>query len=111
TCQRCDSFNQRQSMSQRVAILDYGMGNLHSVASAIKHISDAEVYIGSDKTSILSADRVIFPGVGAIGDCIKAIKAEQLDVVIGQVIEQKQALLGICVGMQSLLEFSEESGG
>ena len=56
-------------MTQRVAVIDYGMGNLHSVASAMEHVGAKEVIVGHDHDAIRAADRVIFPGVGAIRDC------------------------------------------
>ena len=67
-------------MSQSVAIIDYGMGNLHSVASAVSHeVKDATVHITADEKTILSADHVIFPGVGAIRDCMAEIRRLQCD--------------------------------
>ncbi|ORU92685.1 MAG: imidazole glycerol phosphate synthase subunit HisH [Cycloclasticus sp. symbiont of Bathymodiolus heckerae] len=94
-----------------VAVIDYGMGNLHSIAKALKAASpDANVIVSADKDIILSADHIVFPGVGAIRDCMAAIKEAGLDDVIKQVAKTKP-LLGICIGMQALLEHSEENGG
>lgn len=94
-----------------VAVIDYGMGNLHSVASALEKVGDGvEVMVTDCPDTILSADRVIFPGVGAIRDCMAEIKARDLDEVIQEVAAQKP-LLGICVGMQAMMESSEENGG
>lgn len=99
-------------MSQSVAVIDYGMGNLHSVASALQFVSPNDViHISSDEKQILAADRVIFPGVGAMGDCMAEIRARHLQHTIAKVIAQKQPLLGICVGMQALTNSSEENGG
>ena len=99
-------------MLQSVAIIDYGMGNLHSVASAVEHEApDAQVLITAKADEILSADHVIFPGVGAIRDCMGEIKRLQLDQTVSQVIAQKQPILGVCVGMQALMSHSEENGG
>lgn len=96
----------------RIAIIDYGMGNLHSVASALKHVSDnADVVITSDAQQIEQAQRVIFPGVGAMRDCMGEIKRLKLDAVVKCVIEKKTPLLAICVGLQALLEHSEENNG
>lgn len=96
----------------RIAIIDYGMGNLHSVASALKHVDgDAHVVITSDATEIAQAARVIFPGVGAMRDCMGEIKRLQLDTVIKNVINSKKPLLAICVGLQALLSHSEENNG
>lgn len=99
-------------MTQSVAIIDYGMGNLHSVASAVSHeIPDAQVLVTHDASEILQADHVIFPGVGAIRDCMNEILRLKLDETVREVIAQGQPLLGVCVGMQSLMTHSEENGG
>ncbi len=92
-----------------VAVIDYGMGNLHSIAKALQH-ADANVSVSvvSDRQSILSADRVVFPGVGAIRDCMRALSETGLDDVIRRVVAEKP-VLGICLGMQALLTDSEEN--
>lgn len=94
-----------------VAIIDYGMGNLHSIAKAIQCAdSKTQVRVSSDPSVILAADRVVFPGVGAIRDCMNALRARELDAVIAQAAAEKP-LLGICLGMQALLDESEENDG
>ncbi|GFO72295.1 glutamine amidotransferase [Bathymodiolus japonicus methanotrophic gill symbiont] len=94
-----------------VAVIDYGMGNLHSIAKALQHASpDVDVRVVSDKQAILAADRVVFPGVGAIRDCMHALEATELVEVITQVA-QTRPLLGVCLGMQAMLGHSEENGG
>ena len=94
-----------------IALIDYGMGNLHSVSKAIKKVSNnTEVNITSDKKEIEDADKVIVPGVGAIKECLRAIRNKKLDQVILDVINSKP-ILGICVGMQLFLEYSEENDG
>ncbi len=99
-------------MSQSVAIIDYGMGNLHSVASAVHHEApDAQVHVTADSKIILEADHVIFPGVGAIRDCMHEIRRLNIDETVQKVIAQKQPILGVCVGMQGLMAHSEENGG
>ncbi|CAA0078591.1 Imidazole glycerol phosphate synthase subunit HisH [BD1-7 clade bacterium] len=99
-------------MKKQVAIIDYGMGNLHSVASAIQHVdADVDVAITADQKTILSADHVILPGVGAIRDCMHEIRRVGADEAVAQVIAQKQPLLGVCVGMQALMTHSEENNG
>ena len=95
----------------RVAVIDYGMGNLHSVESALLHAADCDVVLTSEPKVIAAADRVVFPGVGAIGDCMAELRRLGLHEVIHEVIDAGQPLLGICVGMQALMEGSEESGG
>ena len=95
----------------RVAVVDYGMGNLHSVAKALEHVAPgAQVQVTSDAESIVSADRVIFPGVGAIRDCMGEIRRLGFDQVIAEV-SQTKPLLAICVGMQALMTFSDENNG
>ena len=95
---------------QTVAVIDYGMGNLHSVAKALEHVGAQSVLVTSDAEAILAADRVLLPGVGAIRDCVAELRRLGLDKVVQQVAGEKP-LLGICVGMQMLLESSEENGG
>ncbi len=94
-----------------VAVIDYGMGNLHSIVKALQHAApEVDVVCVSDADTILGADRVVFPGVGAIRDCMQALNQSGLDAVIQQVAKTKP-LLGICLGMQALLTDSEENNG
>lgn len=98
--------------TQSIAIIDYGMGNLHSVASALAKVApEAKVSITGDKHVIEKADRVVFPGVGAIRDCMAEILRLGVDETVNNVIANKKPLLAICVGMQSLMQWSEENGG
>ena len=97
-------------VNTHVAVIDYGMGNLHSVAKALEHVGARHVELTSDPQIILAADRVVLPGVGAIRDCVSELRQLGLDEVVRQVASQKP-LLGVCVGMQMLLEHSEENGG
>jgi glutamine amidotransferase len=95
----------------RIAVIDYGMGNLHSAAKAVQKVAPHDdVVVTSDVSVIESADRIFFPGVGAIGDCMKAIREAGIDRVLADQVRQKPTF-GICVGMQSLFDHSEESGG
>lgn len=94
-----------------VAIIDYGMGNLHSIAKAVQHAdSRIEVTVTDDRDTILRADRVIFPGVGAIRDCMEALTSRDLIPVIREAAATRP-FLGICLGMQALLDSSEENNG
>lgn len=94
-----------------VAVIDYGMGNLHSIVKALQHAGpDADIISTSNKNAILNANRVVFPGVGAIRDCMNALNQSGLSAVIQEVARSKP-LLGICLGMQALLTESEENGG
>ncbi len=97
-------------MKTSVAIIDYGMGNLHSVASALAHVSpDSDIHITAD--AIHNADRVLFPGVGAIRDCMAEIRRLQFDKLVPEAIASGKPVLAICVGMQALMHHSEENGG
>ena len=95
---------------QTVAVIDYGMGNLHSVAKALEHVGAGRVLVTSDAQVIREADRVVFPGVGAIRDCMAEIRRLGFDELVREV-SQDRPFLGICVGMQALLERSEENDG
>ena len=96
-------------MSQ-VAVIDYGMGNLHSVAKALEHVGATKVIVTHDPALVRSADRVVFPGVGAMRDCIAGMKAVGVDEEVREAVKQKP-VLAICVGMQALMNHSEENGG
>ncbi len=94
-----------------VAVIDYGMGNLHSISKALQHVAtETEVIVTDNAAQILAADRVVFPGVGAIGNCMAVLIESGLAEVIKEVANNKP-LLGICLGMQALLSASEESQG
>ncbi|TVZ37537.1 glutamine amidotransferase [Alteromonadaceae bacterium 2753L.S.0a.02] len=97
---------------KQVAVIDYGMGNLHSVASALKHVNHTiDVAVTGDSEVIANADHVIFPGVGAMRDCMAEIRRQQVDQAVDKVIASGKPLLAICVGLQALLESSQENGG
>lgn len=94
-----------------VAVIDYGMGNLHSIAKALQHAdSGTRVEITANPQQIMDADRVVFPGVGAMRDCMQALTNSGLANVI-QLVADNKPLLGICLGMQALLSDSEENSG
>ncbi len=95
-----------------VAVIDYGMGNLHSVAKALERVGsrNTAVRVTADARDIRAADRVVFPGVGAIRDCIGELKRLELDGVVRDVAKHKP-LLCVCVGLQALFDSSEENGG
>jgi glutamine amidotransferase len=92
----------------KVAVVDYGMGNLRSAAKAMEKVAPhAEVVISSDPDLIRRADRVIFPGQGAMPDCMREMNASGLKEAVLEAASGKP-FLGICVGMQMLFEVSEE---
>lgn len=93
-----------------IAIIDYDAGNIKSVEKALKFIGE-EVVLTRDKDTILNADGVILPGVGAFGEAMKRLHEYGLVDVIKKVAEEKIPLLGICLGQQLLFDESEESPG
>ena len=93
-----------------IAIIDYDAGNLKSVEKALAHIGEESV-ITRDFQTILNADKVILPGVGAFGDAMANLKRLELDKVIRELNEKQTPFLGICLGLQLLFESSEESPG
>jgi len=95
-----------------VAVIDYGMGNLHSVAKALECVGDGvEIIVTHERKKIEQADRVVLPGVGAIRDCMKEIKRLDVDSVVRDVIAEDKPFLGVCVGMQALMTLSDENNG
>ena len=99
-------------MGTSVAVIDYGMGNLHSVASALQHVGAGEVVVTHDAELICRADRVVFPGVGAIRDCMAEIRRLKCDELLKRALTEEQVpVLAICVGMQALMDRSEENDG
>lgn len=91
-----------------VAIIDYGMGNLRSVAKAVEHVApQARVLVTSDPEQVRNAERVIFPGQGAMPDCMRELDARGLRPVVMDAAASKP-FLGICIGLQMLFQHSEE---
>ncbi len=99
-------------MMSNIAIVDYGMGNLYSVAKAVEHVATAtdRIYITSSPKQIAASDKVIFPGQGAARDCMAALQEFDLQSAIIDAAQQKP-FLGVCMGMQVLMQNSEENGG
>jgi imidazole glycerol-phosphate synthase subunit HisH len=92
-----------------IAIIDYGMGNLHSVSKAVERLG-FEAVLTSDSRTILEAEGAILPGVGAFGDAMQNLRNTGLDEVTRYYAQSGKPLLGICLGMQLLFEESEEFG-
>lgn len=91
-----------------IAVIDYGMGNLRSVAKALEHVApQLEIVVSSDPDVIAGAGRVVFPGVGAMPDCIRELESRGLRQAVIEAAQSKP-FLGICLGMQALFESSEE---
>lgn len=93
-----------------IAVIDYGAGNLHSVVNALDYLG-AESVVTSDRDTILSADRVILPGVGAFGDAMRSMNEKRLTEAVKEAADGSRPFLGICLGLQLLFESSEESPG
>ncbi len=92
----------------RVAVVDYGMGNLRSVSKAIEHVApQARVEVTSEPKRVAAADRVVFPGQGAMPDCMREMDARNLRAAVVDAA-QTRPFLGICIGLQKLFERSEE---
>src|SRR6202158_845628 len=95
-------------MAQRISIVDYGMGNLRSVQKALAHVAPRdEITITSDPDVIRKADRVVFPGQGAMPDCMRALNERGLGEAVAQAARDKP-FLGLCIGQQMLFERSAE---
>lgn len=92
----------------KIAIIDYGMGNIHSVAKAIQACG-AEPVITNNKAQINSCAKIILPGVGAFDDAVSELKKQNLIPLIKEQLKEKKPFLGICLGMQLLLEASQEA--
>lgn len=91
-----------------IAVVDYGMGNLRSVSKALEHVAPTKtVIVSSNPADIMNADRVVFPGQGAMPDCMRELDARGLREAVVYAAQNKP-FLGICIGMQMLFEHSEE---
>ena len=93
-----------------IGIIDYDAGNLRSVEKALQYLGK-ETIVTRDPEQIRKADKVILPGVGAFGDAMKKLQEYHLDTLIREIADSGKPLLGICLGLQLLLEESEESPG
>lgn len=93
-----------------IAIIDYDAGNIKSVEKALQYLGE-ETCVTRDPEEILSAEKVILPGVGAFGDAMQKLHQYGLVEVIKEVVNRRKPLLGICLGLQLLFESSEESPG
>ena len=95
-----------------IAVVDYNMGNLRSVTQALRHVaaSGSDIKITADADEILKANHVVFPGQGAAKDCMSELQSRELVDVVLEAANTKP-FLGICMGMQVLMQYSEENEG
>ncbi|WP_237057419.1 imidazole glycerol phosphate synthase subunit HisH [Microbulbifer sediminum] len=97
---------------QKIAVLDYGMGNLHSVASALQKVApEDQVVLATTPEQAGGADRLLVPGVGAIRDCMAGFTDAGFAPLLRDAIDSGLPVLGICVGMQIMMRHSEENNG
>jgi len=94
----------------KVAVVDYGAGNVFSVGMALKHVGASEVIVTADGHAIANSDYLILPGVGAFGAGMQKIRALHLQAVIAAFVASGRPVLGICLGMQMLATASQEFG-
>ena len=101
-------------MPRSVAVVDYGMGNLRSVSQAVAHVArevgDFHVVVTADPDQVRAAERVVLPGQGALPDCMRELRDSGLEAAVLEAAATKP-LMGVCIGMQMLLERSEEGAG
>jgi glutamine amidotransferase len=95
----------------KIAIVDYGMGNIKSINGALKHLGASDVSYSSDFNILNTADKLILPGVGSFAKAMKQIKDKKIDQILNEiVIGNNKPILGICLGMQLLGKSSDEDG-
>ena len=94
----------------RIAILDYGMGNLRSVGKALEHVG-AEAFLTSEHARVREADGIVLPGVGAMPKAMARVRDLQLDQLLRERVEASVPVIGLCMGMQLLFDSTTEMGG
>jgi glutamine amidotransferase len=98
-------------MAGTIGVIDYGMGNLHSLGKALERVASSErIVISYDPEELLACDKLVLPGVGGVRECMKELKRLELHEVVREAARNKP-LLGICLGMQVLLDWSDENDG
>lgn len=93
-----------------IAVVNYGAGNLHSVAKALEHVGGS-IVVTSDPDVVLSADKVVLPGVGAARDTMRGLADAGMVEPLRDVVASGRPFLGVCIGLQVLMTTSEENGG
>jgi glutamine amidotransferase len=98
-------------MAATIGVIDYGMGNLHSLAKALERVTDRQrIDVSYDPDKLRKCDRLVLPGVGGARACMDELHRLEIDQLIVEAAREVP-LLGVCLGMQMLLDFSEENGG
>ncbi len=98
-------------MAETIGVIDYGMGNLHSLGKALERVAGStRVLISYDPEELLNCDRLVLPGVGGVRACMRELKRLELNEMV-IAASKKMPLLGICLGMQVLLDWSDENDG
>ena len=95
----------------KIVIVDYGMGNVHSIASTLKYLRVSDVIVSADPEILQNSDKIILPGVGSFAKAMQRIREKELDALLHRLsVIEKKPLLGICLGMQLLGVSSPEDG-
>jgi len=95
----------------KIAIVDYGMGNIHSIQGALHFLGINDIQLTSDEAELKKADKLILPGVGSFGKAMSEIKLRSLDQILSYIVlEDKKPILGVCLGMQIMSSYSNEDG-
>jgi imidazole glycerol-phosphate synthase subunit HisH len=94
-------------VTARIAVLDYGMGNLHSVGRALARVG-ADVCVTSDHAEAIGATGMVIPGVGGFGACVRSLRSAGLETAVRSAVSSGRPVFGVCVGMQILFEGSDE---
>lgn len=98
-------------MAESIGVIDYGMGNLHSLGKALERVaSSTRVVISYDPDVLLACDRIVLPGVGGVRECMNELRRLELNEMVVEAARTKP-MLGICLGMQVMLEWSDENNG
>lgn len=98
-------------MAAAIGIIDYGMGNLHSLGKALERVTGAgRVVISYDPDVLMDCERLVLPGVGGVRECMKELRRLELTEMVAEAAREKP-MLGICLGMQVMLEWSDENNG
>lgn len=94
-----------------IGVIDYGMGNLHSLGKALERVAGSQrIVISYDPEELLACDRLVLPGVGGVRECMKELHRLELNQMVVDAAKSRP-MLGICLGMQVMLEWSDENGG